>query len=136
MHYGQIRSAAYSRVQRYSALVGVVRVAPRAQALWKCILNIQLAGSVRAGSPTQLQHLFSSKAFAQTTVTGCGPTQTCRGNKCRSSFRTEAQCLFQQTQNNTEQRFDSYHSFAHRNTNKQTDTVDAGTNLTRWIPFT
>jgi len=133
MHYGQIRSAACSRVQRYSALVGVVRVTPTAQALWKCIL----AGSVRTGLSTQ--HLFSSKAFAQTTVTGCDPTQTCRGNKCRSNFRTEAQCLFQQTQN-TKQRFDSYHSFAHRNTNKQTnkqtDTVDAGTNLTRWIPFT
>lgn len=29
-------------------------------------------------SLTQLQHPLSSKAFAQTTVTGCDPTQTCR----------------------------------------------------------
>jgi hypothetical protein len=96
-------------------------VAPRARVLWKCILNIQPAGSVRAGLPTELQHLFSSKAFAQATVTGCDPTQTCRGNKCRSNFGTEAQCLSQQTQNNIKQRFDSYYSFSHRNTNRQTD---------------
>jgi len=83
-------------------------------------------------SLTQLQHPFSSKALAQTTVTGCDPTHTCLGNKWRSNFRAEAQGLLQQTQNNTKERFYSYHSFAHRNT----DTVDAATNLTRWIPFT
>jgi hypothetical protein len=58
--YEQDGNAAYSRVQRYSALVGVVRVAPRSEVLWKCILNIQPAEVYVQVSPNIQSHTTTS----------------------------------------------------------------------------